>query len=289
MRKIAIILSLLIFVVYCDQKAQKKILTGTFLFLKGDVLLNSKNAKLGATIKQTDLIVVKEKSRAVLQLNNSLVIQMRANSILQISKLDVINKNNVIETMQRKGTVFHKLTPGSNQYKVRTPTVTAAVRGTAFQLSIKKKNVEVRLLTGEVSVSNNDESKSVDLKKNQKVTAKGNKLGKVKKLSKKDKASLKKLNQVTASSTNEEIKAIIEASKTAKANDKSSKGKTKKKAKKVTIDDLRKKYGTLTKVTTKDGKTYIGAYHQVGSNVVVITTSGKKKVPSVNVKKVTPY
>lgn len=59
--------------------------------------------------------------------------------------------------------------------------------------------------------------------------------------------------------------------------------------KKMTIDDLRAKYGALSKVETKDGKSYIGPFRTEGKYLVITTVNGEVKVPSVNVAKVSRY
>lgn len=68
------------------------------------------------------------------------------------------------------------------------------------------------------------------------------------------------------------------------------KEKNKKEANKpMTIEELRQKYGRLSKVTTKSGKTYIGSFRQGAGSMIVITTHGSVSIPTSDVARVTPY
>jgi len=59
--------------------------------------------------------------------------------------------------------------------------------------------------------------------------------------------------------------------------------------KQITLDDLRRTHGQLSKVITKSGKVYIGAFKQKAGNMEIITTKGKRIIPSSTVAKVEPY
>ncbi len=58
---------------------------------------------------------------------------------------------------------------------------------------------------------------------------------------------------------------------------------------KLTLDDLAKKYGKLSSVTTKAGKTYVGAFQQKGGNIIVITPNGEVSIPSTDISKISRY
>ncbi|MCP4136260.1 MAG: FecR domain-containing protein [bacterium] len=59
--------------------------------------------------------------------------------------------------------------------------------------------------------------------------------------------------------------------------------------KKPTIADLKKKYGTLSRIKTKDGKEYIGAFSQTGSKMEINTVNGKVSIDSKNVGKISRF
>jgi hypothetical protein len=54
----------------------------------------------------------------------------------------------------------------------------------------------------------------------------------------------------------------------------------------VTLDDIKKQYGSLSKVTTKNGKTYVGAFKQVGGKFEIITIKGKEVITATDIAKV---
>jgi len=56
----------------------------------------------------------------------------------------------------------------------------------------------------------------------------------------------------------------------------------------VTLDDIKKQYGSLSKVTTKNGKTFVGAFKQVGGKFEIITVKGKEVVSAPDIAKVQP-
>lgn len=57
----------------------------------------------------------------------------------------------------------------------------------------------------------------------------------------------------------------------------------------LTIEELREKYGRLSKVTTKSGKVYIGSFRQGSGSMTVITTHGSVTVATSDVAQVSPY
>ncbi len=59
--------------------------------------------------------------------------------------------------------------------------------------------------------------------------------------------------------------------------------------KKLTLEDLRQKYGKLSKIETKDGRVYIGAFKQVGGQIQVETVNGRVAMPVANLKKVARF
>ncbi|MDH5716917.1 MAG: FecR family protein [Spirochaetia bacterium] len=81
----------------------------------------------------------------------------------------------------------------------------------------------------------------------------------------------------------EEKKEIIEDKKEVE------KPKAKAEPKKITLDDLRKKYGQLSRIKTKSGKEYIGAFKQAGNEMKITTIDGIVSVPVSDIGKVSPY
>lgn len=57
----------------------------------------------------------------------------------------------------------------------------------------------------------------------------------------------------------------------------------------ATLKDLKRKHGQLAVITLKNGTKHIGAFHSEGEELVIITTSGKVKVSSSDIKTISPY
>ena len=56
-----------------------------------------------------------------------------------------------------------------------------------------------------------------------------------------------------------------------------------------TLPYLKKKYGRLSRIRTKDGREYTGAFRQLGKSVEIISTKGKFRIPASKIEKVSPY
>jgi len=59
--------------------------------------------------------------------------------------------------------------------------------------------------------------------------------------------------------------------------------------KEITLDDLRKKYGKLSKISTNDGRTFIGYFNQVGGSMEIMTTKGKVTINVSQIEKIASY
>lgn len=57
----------------------------------------------------------------------------------------------------------------------------------------------------------------------------------------------------------------------------------------ITNKDLAVKYGKLSTVYTNDGKEYVGVFRQAGNSIELITTKGTVRIPTADVRKVSPY
>jgi|GEM_PF-2039554 len=57
----------------------------------------------------------------------------------------------------------------------------------------------------------------------------------------------------------------------------------------VSIGDLAKRYGKLSRVFTIHGKEYVGVFRQAGNTIEIITTDGTITIPTSAVKKISPY
>lgn len=57
----------------------------------------------------------------------------------------------------------------------------------------------------------------------------------------------------------------------------------------VTNKDLAGKYGKLSTVYTNDGREYVVVFRQAGNSIELITTKGTVRIPTADVRKVSPY
>lgn len=294
-----------------SQPTGKKIAEAKITFLRGQVKVNEQRARLGQSVKAGDNIQVAKKSGAVVQFGKGALISLSSNTAISVNQLLKNNKLNV-HLSQRSGSTFSKIIPGRAKYQISSPTAVAGVRGTSFQMKMNgKKDATITLLKGKVTVKNQvrKSAKEVKLTKGKKVTI-NSKSGKqkVKKLNKKEKQVLKGLNQITFVTAPEKLNAnvnarvvtekvvpietiaIIEtASLPKQKKENKAATKTEAKAKKLTLTDLRAKYGKLTKIITKDNKTYIGGnWRQVENSHYIQTVNGLRKVPTSKVERVLP-
>lgn len=58
---------------------------------------------------------------------------------------------------------------------------------------------------------------------------------------------------------------------------------------KITLDDIKTRYGSVYKIQVKGGKVYEGAYKQKDGQTEIITVEGRFTVPSDSVLKTSPY
>jgi len=325
MRNVKFIIPMLIFAlvnVNCKEKDKANDIHGTITFIRGDVQINKQKVAIGSQVNANDEIVVGGKSTAVIQFANSAMVTVEANTSLSVEKL-LIGDNGKpnIELTQNRGSTFNKIMPGEAEYNIHTPTITAGVRGTSFSVNMKNnKTSEIKLFRGKVAVkkapaanapatdaaATTPKEEVLILEAGSKIEVnEGDKISEVKaeKLEVKEVETLAKLNEIAFVSDNslgkietappeesEEVLADMETVVPAEIEAIIIEVEEENQASRVvTLDDLKKQYGTLSEVRTKSGKTYIGAFKQVGGNIEIITTEGKKTINASQISKVKQY
>ncbi|MCS6984997.1 MAG: FecR domain-containing protein [Leptospiraceae bacterium] len=272
---------------------------GVFTFIKGEVLRNGVGAKTGDKVMAADKIEVKEKSVAVLQFATDAQVTLSAGTTITLDQLNRKGESPEIHLMQNSGTSFSKVLAKGSDYKVSTPTLVAGVRGTSFALTVDRANpkkITLRLLEGKLQASHTqDPGQVVMLEAGQKIEAEGT-LGSAQSLSEEEKNTLEQLNQIamldeaalqkvgesTPAVPPEKVEAIEKiAGETPQAEAQ--------KPVKLTLEDLKKKYGRLSRITTKDGKEYIGAFKQQEKFIIINTVDGIVKLPVEKVAKISPF
>ncbi|MDH4200706.1 MAG: FecR domain-containing protein [Spirochaetia bacterium] len=286
---------------------------GTLTFIRGSVLLNQTPAVIGAKVNMSDSIEVKDKSTAVVQFSTNAMITIESNSNLVIKSL-LQGKDGVtsIALDQSRGSTFNKIVPGKANYSVNTPTITAGVRGTAFRVNSGNQGTQIELYNGKVALTKDSENKAgskepakeLILEAGQKVTVTETEIQAPVKMKEAEIKDLERLNNIAMlpekklgkietlnSVSDEEAKEIQKDASAQVVPEESQKILQKMEeaaedAPEITLADIKKQYGSLSKVTTKNGKTFVGAFKQVGGKFEIITVTGKEVVSATDIAKV---
>jgi hypothetical protein len=320
MKRIAKILTVFlittVFVVDCKDKSKSTAeIHGTITFIRGSVLLNQSPAQIGTKVSMSDSIEVKDKSTAVVQFSTNAMITIESNSSLVIKSL-LQGKDGVptIAMDQSRGSTFNKIVPGKANYSVNTPTITAGVRGTAFRVSSgTESGTQIELFTGKVALIKENaatktgeeatkKSEEMILEAGQKVTVTETEIMPPVKMKESELKDLERMNDIAMlpekkldkiekieTVSVEEAKQMEEQISAEVVPEESQRIIVKMEVQaepEVTLDDIKKQYGSLSKVTTKNGKTYVGAFKQVGGKFEIITIKGKEVITATDIAKV---
>jgi hypothetical protein len=323
MKKSAQILSIFIitfatiFVANCKDKAKNAAeIHGTITFIRGSVLLNQSPVQIGTKVSMSDSIEVKDKSTAVVQFSTNAMITIESNSSLVIKSL-LQGKDGVptIAMDQSRGSTFNKIVPGKANYSVNTPTITAGVRGTAFRVSSGTENgTQIELFTGKVALIKEDaaakdgvateKTEEMILEAGQKITVTETEIQAPVKMTETELKDLERMNDIAMlpekkltkvekieTVSIEEAKKMEEELAVEVVPEESQRIIVKMEVQsepEVTLDDIKKQYGSLSKVTTKNGKSFVGAFKQVGGKFEIITIKGKEVITATDIAKVQP-
>ncbi len=162
----------------CKQEEKTVPIKGIINFMVGNVKLidekgSVKKAKIGDEITEGMKIeTVGLKSFADIYIGDY-IIKVLGNTIVDVEKLfeNIKEGNKQVNFTVEKGKMFSRITTKLAKrdiYEVRTPTATAAVRGTEFLVSEDKGKSNVACLSGLVSVLNNSLAESEPLMLEQK-------------------------------------------------------------------------------------------------------------------------
>jgi hypothetical protein len=286
-----------------EKKDQASLDSAKFTYVKGDVLVSGKPATLGQTVSKDATIEVKNNSMAVLQFSSSASITLKANSVLSIANL---SKNEagkpVIELSQSSGALFSKIAKGQSEFSIKTPTAVAGVRGTSFELTVGNgKTTQIKLLEGKVAVIKATEGQTAEsikedlaqatvVEAGQKVDVDAKAVSKPAEITESEKTSLQAMNTVEIAPVSGKVVVpeSVEKYATGAATSASLTDAAKPEVKKLTLADIKAKYGRIAKIQTKNGKEYVGYFNQQGAEMTIQTVDGQVRVPVANVQKVTP-
>ncbi|RHX86567.1 surface adhesin Lsa33 [Leptospira stimsonii] len=219
---------IVLFAIDCSKSKKEDLQGGVFTFIKGSVKLTDKAGKekrvgVSEFILPEDKIETGKASYADVQLMDGVIIRVKENTILTLNKIFVDSKNAEIyaDLSLNKGRIFSKVgtkLDKSSGFKVSTPTVTAAVRGTDFQVEVEGNKSETLVSDGSVEVVDNDNPDQTNVADaGEKVTSDG-KIQKEEKLSEEELKELQEDSATVQSVTEEQRKRIEEILKDFKEN-----------------------------------------------------------------------
>ncbi|HPF08032.1 MAG TPA: FecR family protein [Spirochaetota bacterium] len=282
---------------FCS-KAPQPFSGGIITFSAGEVYINNIKAIPGSEVKSGDTITTSAKSSAVIQISETGIIALKENTTLKVELLTVSEGKTNLDTALDRGYIFNKLMKQSGSYTVKSPAVTAAVRGTSFSVSADDKgNSDVKLLSGSVEIAHKTSGRSLVLGERETVSASTESIATTEKLTETDELKMMLLDSIKALPA-EKIHELKKSEKAVEEivpataipviteadeikEDKSSPG--------ITLADIEKRYGALSRVKLSSGKEYIGSFRQAGDKIEIITVKGKVKVPAASVSGVEPY
>lgn len=288
----------------CGEKKQQtqSLDSAKFTYVKGDVLVGGQPASLGQAVGKDATIEVKKNSMAVLQFSNAASITLKANTTLSIANMNKgSNGMPVIELSQSSGSSFSKIAKGQSEFSIKTPTAVAGVRGTSFELTVGNGKVtQIKLLEGKVAVAKADATTEINeatfenatiVEAGQKIDATATKVSAPVEISDVEKSSLQAMNSVEIAPVNGA--AVVPDSVAAYATGEAATASlataapAKAEVKKLTLADIKAKYGRIAKIQTKNGKEYVGYFNQQGGEMTIQTVDGQVRVPVASVQKIT--
>ncbi|MCX8124257.1 MAG: FecR domain-containing protein [Spirochaetes bacterium] len=133
---------------------QPKSVSAHLIFMQGDVTIirNEVNVPviLGSIVQPEDIITTGNQSIAVVQIADRAVVHITSNSKLAVKTLVATSTTLYLE----RGEIISKVErlQKAQEYRVKTPSVVASVRGTQFLVKADEKIGKVAVHTGSVSV-----------------------------------------------------------------------------------------------------------------------------------------
>ena len=246
----------------------------------GQVLLNHKPYQ-NQRIRSGDII--ESSGQAILTVAN-LKILMLSNSTLEIKQLNLDRPRHKMIIRQLKGLAFYSLKPKTTDCSVFFQKNRLTVTGTKFLLQSNNQSSSITMLTGSIELKSN--KKNLKIGSGKKAILKRNKVI----LQKMTEAETEILQELDTLAHIEKRDKIEDQDMVFNKNSLHQFNKNKKMAKIYALAKLKKKYGSISKVLTKNGKIYIGAFKAAGELMTITTIGGSKVViRSSIIAKVVPY
>ena len=258
---------------------EKKSWPYKFAYTKGEVYVNDKKVSLDMTLQESDTIITRNQSYATVVFGDSSTLTIKPNSKIYLNLL----QPGKTEIFQESGKSFSKIRKGES-YTIKTPTIVAGVRGTSFEISATESTTTIKLLEGKVEARSPKET--VVIESGQKLSAVyGYKLKPVE-MNQNEVEALKVVSSFQDSAEKGGDQEIVKTIDKIENNDHPPIVRPAKKI--MTLEQIKKTYGRIAKITTKTGQEFTGYFSQKGNTMQIITPNGTVFVDVSRVAKVVP-
>lgn len=258
---------------------------GSVAYAKGTVRLNGAPIPPGTRLPAAGIITTEGKSLAVLRLANPVTALALAKSELQLKAPTIRNGLPDRSLALTSGRLFAQVDRGAAHFSVTTPTAVLAVRGTSFSIEVSAAGTTLRVLEGTVEASVGT-AQGIPVEAGQRLSINPTTgPGKIAALSEAEKNELKSFAGLVALGREKaDTSPVNQADVLASAilADETQPAPTAK----MTLSDIRAKYGKISKVNLKNGNSYTGFFTLKGAQMEIITPAGTVRVPTAQLKDV---
>jgi hypothetical protein len=285
---------------------------GRVVTAKGALKKNNQTLQPGAVLAKGDTIATEAKALAVLGWGKSATTLLSQNTRVNVVKLEKQDRP-LIEIENTNGLTFTSVEKGRVDFIVRTPTAVCGVRGTSFNVNVTSDGTVVTVLDGVVETRLNEKfletipdaaqreklAQPIQVNPKQKILiSRANHSAVVSELSEAEVRYLTKLEKIAAlgreksdggdtqrgAAIDKEADTLAAEVFAAEVNPTASGADGKAPA--MTLADIRKKYGKVSRVNLKTGTSYTGYFKLKGAQMEIVTTRGVVRVPTTQLKDV---
>lgn len=246
-----------------------------------------RDLKAGDFLEVGDEITTNKLSHAAIQIGDDIIVKIDRETTVSVSRLSEGKEH---EVFLKSGKVFSKikrLQPGF-EYRVKTPSITASVRGTEFSVSADTKIQKIAVADGIVMVTR---KATAGIKEIQRNATAGKTLiitdsVKEKPISDIEKLEIEKVSIVPFMKDIESLKGDTYERAINKHNEKHNEIDKKIHRKKVprSLNEVKHKFGRVDEISLYNGKIYRGVILKRGTSYKILTTAGTINVPKSKIK-----
>ncbi len=284
---------------------------GRVVMAKGALKKNNQTLQPGATIVKGETITTEAKALAVMTWGEDATTLLSQNTRMSVVKLEK-QRRPLIEIENTNGLTFTSVEKGRVDFIVRTPTAVCGVRGTSFNVNVTSDGTVVTVLDGVVETRLNEKfletipdaaqraklAQPILVNPKQKILiSRANHSAVVSALSEAEVRYLTKLEKIAAlgreknsgndaqrvAAIDKEAEALTAEVFAAEVNPAAGADG---KPPAMTLADIRKKYGKVSRVNLKTGASYTGFFVLKGAQMEIITPRGVVRVPTTQLKDV---